>query len=146
MALWRCPHCGTPQPVASRCWVCRRSSTSCGTCKHFRTSVAARIGFCGLDRERLPLDGAEVRSCWIGRPLVLEDEPLAVAVATTVPPAATGRYFSGFVPVDAATGRLPIVPVAEEEPARLTPPPDPAPAADRRDPTADGLFWADLEA
>ena len=50
MALWRCPHCGTPQPVAARCWVCRRSSTSCATCRHFRTSVAARIGYCGLDR------------------------------------------------------------------------------------------------
>jgi hypothetical protein len=91
----------------------------------------------------LPLDGAEVRSCWVGRPLVVEDEPATVEVATPVPPVATGRYFSGFVPVDAATGRLPIVPVAE--PPRLTPPPTPAPAVDRRDPTADGLFWTDLE-
>ena len=29
MPLWRCPHCGTPQVESSRCWVCRRSTTSC---------------------------------------------------------------------------------------------------------------------
>ncbi len=61
---WRCPHCETPQPEASRCWVCHRSSTSCGTCRHFRRSVAANTGFCALDRHRLPLAGDEVRACW----------------------------------------------------------------------------------
>jgi hypothetical protein len=61
---WRCPHCETPQPEASRCWVCHRSSTSCGTCRHFRRSVAARTGFCALDRRREPLRGDEVRACW----------------------------------------------------------------------------------
>jgi hypothetical protein len=61
---WRCPHCATPQEESSRCWVCHRSSTSCGTCRHFRGSVAARVGFCGLDRRREPLNGAEVRACW----------------------------------------------------------------------------------
>jgi hypothetical protein len=64
MPSWRCPHCSTPQPEASRCWVCHRSSTSCGTCLHFRESVAARVGFCGLDRRREPLQGDEVRVCW----------------------------------------------------------------------------------
>ena len=34
MPMWRCPHCGTPQTETSRCWVCKRSSTSCGTCRH----------------------------------------------------------------------------------------------------------------
>jgi hypothetical protein len=64
MPSWRCPHCSTPQPEASRCWVCHRSSTSCGTCRHFRRSVAARVGFCGLERRREPLQGDEVRPCW----------------------------------------------------------------------------------
>lgn len=66
MPMWRCPHCGTPQAEAARCWVCRRSSTACGTCRHFRRSVAARLGFCGLDRRRQPLIGDEIRACWEG--------------------------------------------------------------------------------
>ena len=64
MPMWRCPHCGTPQPVTARCWVCRRSSTSCGTCRNFRGSVAANIGYCGLARDRRPLRGDEIRACW----------------------------------------------------------------------------------
>ncbi|MEO5940370.1 MAG: hypothetical protein ABIZ72_05375 [Candidatus Limnocylindrales bacterium] len=44
--------------------MCHRSSTSCGTCRHFRGSVAARLGFCGLDRRHVPLAGDEVRACW----------------------------------------------------------------------------------
>jgi hypothetical protein len=64
MPMWRCPHCGTPQPVTARCWVCHRSSTSCGTCRHFRGSVAANIGYCGLARDRRPLRGDEIRACW----------------------------------------------------------------------------------
>ena len=68
MAMWRCPHCGTPQAETARCWVCRRSSTSCGTCRHFRASVAAKVGYCGLDRQRQPISGDEIRSCWESRP------------------------------------------------------------------------------
>jgi hypothetical protein len=64
MPIWRCPHCGTPQAETARCWVCRRSSTTCSTCRHFRRSVAAQIGYCGLDRQRLPLAGTEIRGCW----------------------------------------------------------------------------------
>jgi len=44
--------------------VCRRSSTACGTCRNFRRSVAADLGYCGLDRGRQPLGGDEIRSCW----------------------------------------------------------------------------------
>jgi hypothetical protein len=64
MAMWRCPHCGTPQAETARCWVCRRSSTACASCRHFRRSVAAQLGYCGLDRERRPLRGDEIRACW----------------------------------------------------------------------------------
>ena len=56
MANWRCPHCRTPQPEAARCWVCRRSSTSCGTCAHFRRAIAGPLGgTCGLDPRRTAL-------------------------------------------------------------------------------------------
>jgi hypothetical protein len=62
--MWRCPHCGTPQAETARCWVCHRSSTACATCQNFRRSVAAQLGYCGLDRERRPLRGDEIRACW----------------------------------------------------------------------------------
>ncbi|HET7472374.1 MAG TPA: hypothetical protein VFJ71_04535 [Candidatus Limnocylindrales bacterium] len=75
MPTWRCPHCATPQEESSRCWVCHRSSTSCGTCRHFRGSVAARLGFCGLDRRRQPLGGDEVRACWEDGAIALPPEP-----------------------------------------------------------------------
>ena len=64
MTMWRCPHCGTPQSETARCWVCRRSSTSCGTCRHFRRAIAGELGYCGLDRRRIPLRGDELRGCW----------------------------------------------------------------------------------
>ncbi len=62
--MWQCPHCGVPQAETARCWVCRRSSTTCSTCRHFRASVAADVGYCGLDRYRRPLTGLEERPCW----------------------------------------------------------------------------------
>jgi hypothetical protein len=62
--MWRCPHCGTPQAETARCWVCRRSSTACATCRNFRRSVAGQLGYCGLDRKRVPLRGDEIRACW----------------------------------------------------------------------------------
>ena len=75
MPSWRCPHCSTPQRESSRCWVCHRSSTSCGTCRHFRGSVAARVGYCGLDRRRQPLRGDEVRACWEDGAIPVPPEP-----------------------------------------------------------------------
>jgi hypothetical protein len=76
MPSWRCPHCSTPQQEASRCWVCHRSSTSCGTCRQFRGSVAARYGFCGLDKRRRPLIGDEVRACWEDAAVPLPPDPV----------------------------------------------------------------------
>jgi len=31
--------------------------------------VAAQIGYCGLDRQRQPLSGAEIRGCWEAWPV-----------------------------------------------------------------------------
>lgn len=64
MASWRCPHCGSPQREAAECWVCRRSTVSCGSCRHFRKSVAGQLGYCAHDLKRLPLTGLEERACW----------------------------------------------------------------------------------
>jgi hypothetical protein len=68
MPVWRCPHCATPQAETSRCWVCRRSTTSCATCRHFRRGVAGGLGLCGLEPRRLALQGTEMRACWTGAP------------------------------------------------------------------------------
>jgi hypothetical protein len=66
--MWHCPHCGAPQAETARCWVCRRSSTTCSTCRHFRASLATDLGYCALDLRRRPLTGAELRGCWEERP------------------------------------------------------------------------------
>ncbi len=65
---WRCPHCGTPQPEAARCWVCRRSSTCCATCRYFGRAVVSGLGFCLLDRQRVVRRGDELEACWTARP------------------------------------------------------------------------------
>jgi hypothetical protein len=85
MPMWRCPHCGTPQAETARCWVCHRSSTACATCRHFRRSVAAQLGYCGLDRQRRPLRGDEIRGCWEAAVVPLEE---ASAPIRRTPPVA----------------------------------------------------------
>lgn len=93
MPLWHCPHCGTAQPEAARCWVCRRSSTSCATCRHFRRGVAGSLGYCGLDRRHAPLRGDEMRACWDGRAEALA-EPSALGIPVGEPdPGAAVRGF-----------------------------------------------------
>ena len=101
MDLWRCPHCATPQPESGRCWVCKRSSTSCATCRNFRRSIAVQIGYCGLDRRRLPLLGDEIRACW--QPGTAADETVLSATDADAPPLV--RAFD-FVPLgeDVAVG------------------------------------------
>lgn len=99
--MWHCPHCGAPQAETARCWVCRRSSTTCSTCRHFRASLAADVGFCALDRKRRPLTGRELRGCWAERPAAAE--PQATATAQQNDPLGAPRQtrsVRGFVPVD----------------------------------------------
>jgi hypothetical protein len=51
--------------------VCRRPTTTCATCRDFRASVVARVGYCGRDRRRVPLLGDERRGCWSSAPIVV---------------------------------------------------------------------------
>ena len=80
MATWRCPHCATVQAEASRCFLCGRSATSCGTCALFRHSLVSGLGYCARDRRREPLSGDEQRGCWTA--------PDGAAGAILLPPAA----------------------------------------------------------
>jgi hypothetical protein len=115
MPLWRCPHCRTPQAETARCWVCHRSSTSCATCRNFRGSVAAGVGYCGLDRSRAPLHGDEIRACW--------EDSLALPEPTTDPADDWLPDVDPSAPQQAPARRLPVVsssPVASSrESARL---------------------------
>src|ERR1700675_1432447 len=88
MPMWRCPHCATPQAETARCWVCHRSTTACGSCRNFRRSVAAQIGYCGLDRHRRPLQGDEIRGGWecLDAPGATPPPPLTAATAWPLDP------------------------------------------------------------
>lgn len=130
MPVWRCPHCATPQPEASRCWVCRRSTTSCGTCRHFRRGVAGGLGMCGLDPKHTALTGSEMRACWTASPPAPDPaDRRLVAVGPgrragrDEPPGSdSGRQPRTFVPVETSTPATAAVtaPSADEAPAAGT--------------------------
>ena len=133
--MWRCPHCGTPQAETARCWVCRRSSTSCGTCRHFRRSVATQLGsplgFCGLDRQRRPLAGDEIRACWEARPAAEEAAHAATLPGTGSDQATERAGHLDFIEVGPApraasastTEVTPIADVAPDAAPSVVPPP-----------------------
>jgi hypothetical protein len=104
MPVWRCPHCGTPQPESARCWVCLRSTTSCATCRHFRRGIAGGLGLCALRTPRTALNGDEVRPCWTAPDPISEPAAAGLPPDATRPPTAWGeRGAEGsrtFVPVD----------------------------------------------
>ena len=89
MPMWRCPHCGTPQAETARCWVCRRSSTACLTCRHFRRSVAGEHGLLRARPSSAPLRGDEIRGM-LGRRALLDgaDDPRGARQAA---PSSTAR-------------------------------------------------------
>ncbi len=141
MPLWHCPHCGTPQAEAARCWVCQKSSTSCATCRHFRDAVASQLGYCALDRRRDPLRGDEIRACWeSAKPL-----PIGIGarpVETNAPPHPTIAPSRPAVTWAEVIGRG-VEP--REDPTPETPPP--LGRTDRVTPASpsDSGLWGDLE-
>jgi len=174
MPMWRCPHCGTPQSEASRCWVCHRSSTICSTCRHFRKSLATSVGYCGLDARRAPLRGTEHRGCWTeghrepaagtsAAERSARDRPAAQAVPDLIserldtplarlrsgtPARPRERLIEGFVPVDQIDqGSRPTPDAPPSEPAApgLEPPPPAVIDAVERWSDRETLF-GDLEA
>jgi hypothetical protein len=153
MSMWRCPHCGTPQTEAARCWVCRRSSTACGTCRHFRRSVAAQLGYCGLDRQRLPLRGDEIRPCWEARAGAVYEEPVIAvepvhrlrSVAPMTPDDRTNVRRLEFVPVGEPPDPAPRPRAAKAAATELGPASTPVSAAPPANPEPRWSLWGDLE-
>lgn len=147
MPIWRCPHCGTPQAETARCWVCRRSSTTCSTCRQFRQSVAGQLGYCGLDRRRLPLAGTELRGCWEAAPqrsMEVPDQRVTAIDGDAAEPPSPALRLRDFVPVELNGHRIRPRPAArrpggdpEPEPA-AAPPSAPPLAVDRVTLFADG--------
>jgi hypothetical protein len=136
MPMWRCPHCGTPQAETARCWVCRRSSTSCGTCRHYRRAVAGQLGYCGLDKQRQPLTGEEIRGCWEAWP----GTPLEAGVPLTIAPAPSGED----APPPLAFVEVAPMQTPDHEPA-ITEDVSPPPGA-TRPPEPGWSLWGDLDA
>jgi hypothetical protein len=110
--MWRCPHCGAPQAESARCWVCRRSSTTCSTCRHFQTALSADSGWCALDPKRLRLTGLEQRGCWQGRQAASPTAPAEVGLLIALGPrqptsshndAASAPARIDFIPVELMT-------------------------------------------
>jgi|SRR3954447_11958844 len=138
MPVWRCPHCSTPQAEAARCWVCHRSTTSCASCRHFRSGVASGLGMCGLDPRRVALTGREMRACWAPPDAVVEAVPgRSPATAADRAWDSVGRQPRTFVPVEDL--------VARPEPV-AGPPPAPVVVADADTPAA-GVWslWGDVD-
>jgi hypothetical protein len=147
MPMWRCPHCATPQPEAARCWVCHRSSTCCATCRHFRPSIAAQLGYCALGRYREPLAGGEIRACWESGVRLPETASAPIGSGRAGPGGRTPvRERREFVPIDEARGEPTVaIPItADPSPSPTGPPRDAVPAAGNRGPDGWTLF-PDLE-
>ena len=121
MAVWRCPHCATPQPEASRCWLCGRSTTTCGACRHYRRGVASGLGVCGKNPRRLALRGTEVFPCWEAVP-AHDDAPSVRESSGSAPRGRDEHAPRTFVPVEELRART-------DEPGRAAAPTSPPSAA-----------------
>jgi hypothetical protein len=128
--MWRCPHCGAPQAESARCWVCRRSSTTCSTCRHFQTALAGDGGWCALDPKRLRLTGLEQRGCWQGRQAASPTAPVEVGLPIALDPrqststeheAASAPARIDFIPVELVTPIVRAVEPATPEDPEVAP-------------------------
>jgi hypothetical protein len=96
--------------------------------------VAVQLGYCGLDRRRLPLAGTELRGCWEAGPVRTSDTPPANAVPDgedDLEPPSPALRLRDFVPVELVRHRAAQAraePSGPEEAATAIPSPDPGPA------------------
>ena len=71
--------------------------------------MAAQLGYCGLDRRRLPLAGTELRGCWEAGPARILDAPGDAArvsgIDVVAEPPSPALRLRDFVPVELARHR-----------------------------------------
>jgi hypothetical protein len=109
--------------------------------------VAAQLGYCGLDRRRLPLAGTELRGCWEAGPTRLPDAPAdaprdpVLDDAAPEPPSPALRL-RDFVPVELARHREARAEHSKRPPAD-GPRREPHVEADAGPATQPALSWSD---
>lgn len=100
--------------------------------------MAAQLGYCGLDRRRLPLSGGELRGCWAAGPARSADSTTATAALDLDEPPSPALRLRDFVPVELVRREAAVArprkrlaggePAAPAAPATAGPPQDSAPA------------------
>ena len=141
VAMWHCPHCGAPQAETARCWVCRRSSTTCSTCRHFRTLPRGRPRLLRPRPRRTPADRARAARLLGGARRARPSPSAAWMPSSASAAGARGRGTAPAAPGDApsrsrprARPSSPIERSARLADRRLEPPPADA-VRERRPPT-----------
>jgi hypothetical protein len=83
---------------------------TCSTCRNFRRAVAARLGYCALDKTRAVLTGEEIQACWQAPAILEPAEGLFESLNTLLtqkPPAALAMAGSGGQSVASVPAALP---------------------------------------
>ena len=86
--------------------------------------MAAQIGYCGLDRLRQPLSGAEIRGCWEAWPAgaLRGDTPLTIAPARHPDEVPHREFVEVGVPPVAVATTEPRTASSAADPATVVPP------------------------
>jgi hypothetical protein len=134
--------------------VCRRSTTTCATCLHFRRGIASGLGLCGLDARRTALDGTEIRACWVAATPVHADagaDGVPARELVMAGPADTARRAPRtFVPVEELGSMADRAPGSASWTDATEPGPDGTPGgrnpADAATPASGWSLWGDPEA
>jgi hypothetical protein len=103
--------------------------------------VAAKVGYCGLDRRRMPLVGDEIRACW--EPGGAVTDASGGPLVPLFGPALSGDQRRDFVEVGSSSADLPASP--PDPPSEVEPlfevPPGATPSGEPR-----WSLWSDLDA
>jgi hypothetical protein len=105
--------------------------------------VAARYGFCGLDRKRGPLRGDEVRACWQDAAIPVPPDPATPGLLDLLTVAPLGGEWAGEAPTAGprAEGGQPVPDAVRAEPVR----PPPSARSAETDGRSGRRLWVEVE-